>query len=244
MIEVDVKSNATVLAAAFGHLAADQIPFASAQALTTLAFNAQRALKSELVHSMTLRNKFSQTGIQVNRAEKSDWPDQAAEVGIEEKRSYLIDHVTGGTRQGGTHGRAILEDESLRNSSGRVIKSKRPAALIKKGGRSPKGGRPKGARNGQHSTPLPFLLYSSRWGNEVLAKRNGPERYPLEIIYAFRKGVTIKPDFNMRAIAEASVRHGYEAAFNKALRRAIASGKRRTERDASKSSGQGIPDGR
>src|SRR5687768_13555724 len=114
-MRIDIETNADVIAASFGAMAADQIPFASAQALTSLAFDAQRANKSELARVMTLRNRFSQGGIQVNRAEKADWPNQQAEVGIDPRRSYLVDHVLGGSRTGGRHGRAILAEERLRN---------------------------------------------------------------------------------------------------------------------------------
>jgi hypothetical protein len=244
MVPISVQTDAYLIASQFGAMAADQIPFASAQALTTLAFDAQRVEKSELARSLTLRNKFSQGGIQVNRAEKNDWPNQSAEVGIEEKRSYLIDHVTGGTRQGGSHGRAILADESMRNGRGRVPKALRPRAQLKWANKNPKGGRPKGAKTGQHSTPLPFLLHSSKWGNEVLAKRMGAERYPLLIIYAFKKGVSIKPEFDMVGIAERSVQGGYYAAYTKALKRAIASGKSKGDRKSSTSRDQRIDTGR
>lgn len=218
-MDITVTTNAGSLAEMFSNVFRDQVPFATAQALTTLAFMGRSATQSELAASMQLRNRYSAGGVQVNRAEKSDWPDQKAEVGIDKGRSYLIDHVTGGKREGGTHGRAILEDESLRGGSGRIAKSKRPGAMIKRA----RGGRRKGSRNGDQATPLPFIIStSSKWSNEVLVRRQGPERYPLQILYAFKKGVTIKREFEMDVAVAAAVQGNYSQVLGKALARAIA----------------------
>lgn len=234
---IDVQTNARGLARVFGELAAEQFPFASAQALTTLAFDAQRANKAELPHVMKMRNRYSQTGIQVNRAEKHDWPNQQAEVGIDKGRSYLIDHILSGKREGGMHGRAILELESLRNARGRVPKANRPGTMIRKGGRD-RGGRTPGAKNGTHTTPRPFIIGPTKgWNNEVLVQRQGAERYPLQILYAFKRGVQIKREFEMDVVAQVTIAGKYDAAFRKALTRAIRTAKPKAERQASSSAG-------
>jgi hypothetical protein len=240
-MEVTITSNAKALALVMGGLARDQLPFASAQALTTLAFMGQRETKSELIESLTTRNRYSATGIQVNRAEKGDWPNQTAEVGIEKGRSYLIDHVTAGKRQGGTYGRAILEDESLRGSSGRIARKNRPGAMIKRA----RGGRRKGSKNGDQATPLPFIIQTtSKWNNEVLVRRQGPERYPLQILYAFKRGVAIKREFEMDVAVQLAVKGNYSQVLGKALAKAIASAKSKHERRTSGSAGGEIPSGR
>lgn len=239
-----MNSNAEALVRIFGEIARDQLPFASAQALTTMAFEGRKAAQAELAQSLVLRNRFSTTGIQVNRAEKADWPNQKAEVGVEARRSYLIDHVLGGKRQGGAHGRAILEEERLRGPTGRIARKDRPGALLKLARRKIRGGRPKGAKNGQRSTPLPFVLYSSRWGNEVLARRTGPGRYPLQIIYAFKRGVSIKREFEMDVAVQLAIQGTYSRALGKALERAIATAKSKAERSASMSAGAVIDSGR
>lgn len=237
---VEVQTNATALAAVLGQVAASQIPFACAQALTSLAFESQRADKAELQHVMKLRNRYSVSGIQVNRAEKRDWPNQQAEVGIEQGRSYLIDHVLAGKRDGGSHGRAILGMESLRNARGRVPKAKRPAMMIRKGARD-RGGRTPGSKNGTRSTPRPFIIGPTKgWNNEVLVQRQGAARYPLQILYAFRRGVQIKREFEMDVVAQHTIAGHYDAAFRKALARAIRTAKPKAERQASRSAGKVI----
>jgi hypothetical protein len=245
-MDIRVTTNARLLAAVLGDVAGEQIPFATARAQTDVAFGAQRGEKSEMAHAMHLRNRFSQSGVQVNPAEKADWPNTYAEVGIEERRDYLIDHILGGKRQGGTHGRAILEQEGMRSKSGKVPAGKRPGALIEKAMRAKRQAeltRTFGGRKGRDKN-LPFLFYSAKWGNEVLAQRQGHDRYPLRIIYAFRKGVSIKREYPFDVVAERVVGASYYAAFERRLRQAIASGKDRAERRASESRGVDIDSGR
>lgn len=246
MSQVQISSDARALAFALGDFTGIQIPFATSRALNEVAFKVQRTEKSEMARALELRNKFSQSGVQVNKADKGDWPVMYAEVGIEEKRSYLLDHITGGKRQGGSHGRAILEQENLRSGSGRIPAGKRPAALIARAKRAKQQGqlnRTFGARGGKDKR-LPFLFFSRKWGNEVLAQRTGEGRYPLRIIYAFKRGVTIKREFEMEEIAQREVNASYYQAFDRALRRAIASAKSKSERGGSSSRDQVINSGR
>lgn len=236
------QSNALELARTFGDIAESQLPYATAKALTDLAFQGQRESKTELRRAMNLRNPFSAGGIQVDPATKGQWPRPEAQVGIEERRSYLIDHVTGGKRQGGTHGRAIIEDETQRSSSGRVPASKRPAALVAMAKKAKRKADLTAAFGGRRrkGKALPFIFYSRKWGNEVLAIRMEKGRYPLRILYAFRKGVSIKREFEMDVAVRRTVQANYDRAFDKALRRAIGTAKGKGERGASSSRDQRI----
>lgn len=249
MAYVHISSNASALAHALGDFTGSQIPFATARALNDVAFKVQRAEKSEMAKAMTLRNRFSQSGVQVNKADRGDWPVVYAEVGIEQRRSYLIDHITGGKRKGGNHGRAILEQESLRSSSGRVPASKRPGAMIARAARAKK----MGIREAQlvhafdgkrRDKRMPFLIYSSKFKNEVLVQRTSEGRYPLRIVYAFKRGVEIKREFEMDVIARQEVGATYYQAFDRALRRAIATAKTKSERQLSMSRDVAIDSGR
>lgn len=241
---IKLDTNASQLIAILGEVGEKQIPFATAKAINDVAFMGMRAAKSELAQSLTNRNRFSQTGIQVNKADKRQWPNVQAEVGIEERRSYLIDHVTGGKRSGGRHGRAVLNDTSLRNPRGRVPKGKRPAAFIRKARKQGEGGRTPGSKNGVHRKPLPFLIFSGKFGNEVLVRRLGPARYPLEIIYAFTKNVAIKRQFQMDLAVQEQVQGNYERAFGIALQKALRTAKTKSQRRASRSRGVTIDSGR
>jgi hypothetical protein len=212
-INVTVNSNASTLAAILGGVAKTQIPYATTRALNDLAFDSAREVKSRLGEILAMRNPFSQSGIQINKAEKGTWPKTFAEVGIEERRSYLIDHVMGAKRKGNAaHGRAVLVDTDLRNARGRIPKGKRPSALIKR--------KRSTARN-----PASFLIKSGKSGNDLLVRRVGDQRYPLEILYAFNKNVTIKREFEMDLIIQQEVNDNYQSAFAKALNKAIKTAK-------------------
>lgn len=227
MSYVQISTNATALAHVLGDVHGKQIPFATALALTEVAFKVQREEKSEMARTLKLRNKFSQSGVQVNPAERSDWPTIYSEVGIEQRRSYLIDHVTGGNRQGGTHGRAILEQEGLRSGSGRVPAAKRPGAMIARAMRAKRQAelaKTFGGKQGRDKR-LPFLIHSDRWGGEVLVQRTGNTPTPLRTVYAFKRGVTIKREFEMDTIGRQEVARAYYPAFRKALDRAIKTSK-------------------
>ncbi len=243
---VQVTSNAGELERQFGLIAREQLPFATAKALTELAFMGQRESKTELARAMELRNRYSTSGIQVEPATKAQWPRSEAQVGIDEGRSYLIDHVTGGKREGGTHGRAILEAEDLRSSAGRVAKGKRPAALIAAAKQAKRRADAKAAFGGKarKGKNLPFLFFSRKWHNEVLAVRTEKDRYPLRILYAFRRGVSIKREFEMDLVVGRRVQASYEQIFGKHLARAIATGKDKGERSASRSRDVQIDSGR
>jgi hypothetical protein len=242
---VTIETNGQLLARVLGDVQGEQIPYATAKALTEVAFGGQRAAKSEMAHSLKLRNRFSQSGIQVEKADKADWPVVFAQVGVEQRRSYLIDHIEGGKRQGGTHGRAILEQDSLRSATGKVPMGKRPAALIAKARQAKRRADAAQAFTGKRPDKrLPFLFHSSKWGNEVLAQRTGSERYPLKIVYAFKRGVTIRREFEMDLAVERLVGASYYQAFERALRRAIATGKSASERAASRSRGTEVDTGR
>ena len=211
-IQVEVKSNATQLGKALGAVGKKQIPYAIAATLNDLAFDSMREAKSELAESMDLKNKFSQSGIQINKADKKDWPKARAEVGIEERRSYLVDHVTGAKRTGNaTHGVAVLQDTTLRSKTGRVPKGKKPGAMLKTGRRM-KGG------------SKPFIIKKSD-GQELIAMRTGKQRYPLQILYAFNRSVKIDKEFAMDEIIRSEVAAGYDRAFNKRMKQALATAK-------------------
>ena len=222
-MDIAITSNAKALAHAMGDFSGKQIPFATARALTDVAFMAQRKEKGDLGKHLHLRNRFSAGGIQVNPAEKGDWPHAYAEVGIDEKRSYLVDHVLGGKREGGTHGRAILEDESLRSGSGRVPAGKRPKALIERARRAARQAQLTGAFGGKAKAKVGGIVVidSAKWGGELVLQRMAAGKDGLKLLYAFRKGVTIKREVPFEQTAEQVVAREYRGAFYRRLEQAI-----------------------
>lgn len=72
-------------------VAREQIPFASAKALTLTAKDAQAALKSAAAGAMTLRNQHTARGLRIRPADKRDGMGMKAEVGS--KDWYMADQA-------------------------------------------------------------------------------------------------------------------------------------------------------
>lgn len=144
-IRLDINTNAPQLAQAFAELAAEQIPFATAVALTRVAVDSRDVERKNLGRTFTLRSrKRVEGGIQINRAEKSAWPNCAAEVGL--KDEFMARHVVGGEKTpppGGKHV-AIPTKIMPRSPSGIVLARHKPGPIIRRPGgfvAGPQGGR-------------------------------------------------------------------------------------------------------
>lgn len=96
-VRLQVSTNAAELARAMSKLAEEQLPFATAVALTRVAQDARDEVRGKLGKTFTLRNKRVEGGIQINRAEKRDWPNVFAEVGTRD--DFMARHVTGGVKR-------------------------------------------------------------------------------------------------------------------------------------------------
>ena len=68
----------------------------------------------------------------------------------------------------------------------------------------------------------------------------GPERYPLLIVYAFKRGGSATLEFDMIATTEATVGANYQRVYGEAIGRAIATAKSKGERRVSTSRDQWI----
>lgn len=102
---------------------AKQVPFAAAGALNDTAFDARRALQTEILpENLTLRNNFTARSIAVNKAKKTNL---VAEVGT--LSWYVSRLVTGGTtrpRRGIPYkGKRYLFVPAKRTSRGKVSKA-------------------------------------------------------------------------------------------------------------------------
>lgn len=211
MTLITVSSDASQLAKQFGRVFAMEIPFAVALALTDLAFMGQKAAKAELAQSFTLRNRYSAGGIQVNRAEKLDWPHAQSEVGIDERRSYLIDHVLGKRRkpQRGPFKAVPDEDVVKRGSSGKVPAAMRPKALIKR----------INAKGNRSKTPVRYVLSYQGKGEALMRFTQGSSEP--ELVYWFTRSAWIKKRFNMPDSVQRAVAGQYDSALIRAFERSI-----------------------
>ena len=103
---------------------AKQIPFAASRALNDTAFDARREIQNEtLPEALTLRNRFTERSIAVNKAKKTSLVSEAGSLSW-----FVARLVTGGTtraRRGFLHnGRRYLFIPARRTPRGKVPKSR------------------------------------------------------------------------------------------------------------------------
>lgn len=200
-IKVDFKTVpfAKAMEAAYKN----QIPFATANALTTTVKQAQGVIQREAESVFTLRNKHVPRGIRINPATKRNL---TAEVGSVDPFMRL--QVVGGVKQGEAKGesRAVPGPGLRPTKAARVTRGKFPKKLLAKGGRRP---------------PTKVTLKS---GAQAIVQRVGKAPTPLKRLWLLPKQVRVKPRLDLEGKVEETVqRHWADnmiASLDKALRSA------------------------
>ena len=204
--------------------------------MTRTAQDVQTELRDTLGDHFDLRNKFSESGILINRAEKRDWPLATAEAGVEERRGYLIDHALGNKNRTAAGGGRVAIPDTVKTWPDKSANVK-----LSKSGRVPKSKQVSTLKNKRSGSRLPFVIKSkTKTNNELLVQRESKGRYPLKILYAFRPTVSIDKTWHFEEIASAKAGAVYNRNFNDALAKAIATAKGKAERSASRSRGRRI----
>lgn len=209
MIRID--TNAPEIEAQLRRIPQDQLPFASALALTRIAVVGMEAARVELDRDLTLRNTFSTRGIQTTRAERRDWPLQRSSVGIEERRDYLVDQALGAQRrpQRSPFKGIPQTDVVPRSPSGRMPARRRPKALLSRVGKRRSGG-------------VGYFLVK-QGSRELLFQR--AKGGMVQLAYAFSRVAQIRPRFKFQEAVEAAVRANYAGELSKAIDHALATRK-------------------
>jgi len=207
-IDMIIETNIVELGLELGDVAAKQIPFATALALTRTALDARDAAKRQLDDDLTIRSKWIFSGIQINKAVKRDWPHTASEVGIAENRAFLIDHIIGNSRRKSRKGSRVAipnTGEIKRTTTGRIPKAKHVSSLKSKTNRKA------------------FTITSGKTGRKILVRRETKGRYPLKFLYAFESHVSIEAR-KFRFIEAVTKEAGrvYDKNFGRALAKALA----------------------
>ncbi len=133
----------------------EQVPYATAVALTRTAKQAAEAVQKELPRHFILRNQFTKNSIRTIRAEKRDWPESKAIVGS--ISPYLVIQEDGGSKTPAS--KAFSIPKGIRaNETKLVPRSKWPGKILLGNSTIPMGGRTRGASKGSRQKPKPFLL--------------------------------------------------------------------------------------
>ncbi|MCB1176066.1 MAG: hypothetical protein KDK36_00685 [Leptospiraceae bacterium] len=174
-----------------------QLPYAESVALNNIAFRVQRAVRANLRKKFTLRNNWTEKGIQVNKATKYSL---YSTVGTRDE--YLAKHEEGGifrTKSGKSW--SIPLKDIRRNKKGIVTKSKWPGRLRNKKNR----------------------VVESRRGKGKILLQMRKKQKPL-LLYAFEKQIKIKPKLDFEKTAESIgskyMQLEFQIAFDRAMRTA------------------------
>ena len=175
---ISVKHDIDAATRGLDDFALQQVPFATAAALTDTAKDAQSGVQDSLSRRFTLRNNWVRSGIRITPANKST---MTAVVGSLEP--FMEKQETGGTKTARDHSRVAVPVEAKRSKRDMIPKGQRPGALRGK----PKVLSWKGSN---------ILRRGSGFG---ILQRVGKARYPLRVLYWLKRGVQIKRRFGFKA---------------------------------------------
>jgi hypothetical protein len=163
-----------------------QVPFALARALTRTAQDAQGDVRTDLPRRFTIRNTWISRGIRITPASKTK-----PEAIVGSLEPFMARQETGGPKHARSHRHVAVPVKAKRNKRDIIPKGQRPAALKGK--------------------PAVFLLTTAR-GSGIM-RREGKKRYPLQILYWLKTGVTVRPRFGFQDTTSDTVRKRFGLNF-------------------------------
>lgn len=208
---------------------AKQIPFAVSKALNAVAFKGRTASVAKLRDVFTVRNKFVESGINVERATKTAL---TAVVGVEERRAFMQEQIEGGKRHMGTDKAGSSIPVSARaKREDKITPSRFAGALLTKD-EARKNQRLFFSQLGGDRLMLVRRLHkrSSRSRGVLKRRYKGREagtplkpREAIEVVYVFAKDITVKGRWPFPSLVERAVADGWDAEMTKALDDALKS---------------------
>lgn len=126
-----MTTTAKQVAAVLRNFAREQVPFATAVALTRTAQDARAEVVRNLPEHFTIRGRRVEQGVRIVPASKKDWPNPTAQVGT--KDEFMALQVTGGTKRPKRGARHVSVPtrlvEARRTGTGSVPSSLKPRQL-------------------------------------------------------------------------------------------------------------------
>ncbi len=204
-----------------------QIPFAVAKSLTDLAKIGQSAVRANLPKKFNIRaTAFITRNIRITPAKKRDVNRLKAfsAVRTDPKISQFMNiHEKGGTRTPRSSKKLAvptkaLQLKSYRKSSGGVKKRFQPGTLLKdfKGTRGARGPRKK------TRSRKPFIIIG-KGNTPLIVRRVSKKKRPLEVLYVFKKSVTIDRTWGFEKTVMGIVNFKAKKTFEKNISAAIRS---------------------
>ncbi|PHJ92854.1 hypothetical protein VF14_18460 [Nostoc linckia z18] len=221
------------------------MPFATSRAINILAVKARNQEQSKIPDVFDVRTNWllKKGAMPVEASSKRQWPNVHAVIGVKDKIPAL--NVTGGDWGGETAGTmgvplssngADMGTREKLNPGKRVLRpSLHPKALLD----ASKVLKPaKAMRKRKTQASLRTVLKYNRpfitnikagnnlKGRHVLAVRTTRKRYPLQVLYIFKKKVKIPRQWFLDKNVEKFVRQEFAVIFRRELDRALASRKK------------------
>jgi hypothetical protein len=131
---IDVRSNADKIAKEFGDLATNQLPFATARALTWTATSVQKNVLFALPRVFTIRNRFLHNSVRITPAKKSDLTSEVGfRTGDSKKGNtdFMQLQVDGGIKKP-QQKHVSLPRNARKNKNEIITRSNRPRAILNK----------------------------------------------------------------------------------------------------------------
>jgi hypothetical protein len=211
-MQIQIKTGAVKLNKIMTSLEADQLPFAMARTLSGLAYEGRDRNRKMLDRYFKLRTKWVTRTFAVTRAEKKDFPHQEARLSVRDRIMALA--ATGGTRKPASGDDMAIPVEGARpkiNPRNETLGPRYfPGRIVKKR---------KGSYSGRVRKAKPF--YIKLGGKMAVARRRGAERYPLDILYIFKKQADVPQQWPLIRHTERMVRRMYGPRLRKELNRAV-----------------------
>ena len=197
-LDIKVESNLGALTKALDVFGKDQLPFATAGALTSTAFVVRETIVEDTFpRSFDVKNKrFAGATFRVDKANKRKLE---ARVFDRLGKDFLAMQESGGTKRPRGNNVAIPTDE-IRVTGRGVAKARRPRQILQSGKRA--------------------FKTRSKTGQEIIAQRRGKKRYPLKVLYVLEPQAQIKPRFPFYTVAQMSAQKTFEKKLPEFLKRA------------------------
>jgi hypothetical protein len=188
-MKIRVHTDVARYTAALDEAGKRQVPFALARALTMTARDVQVEERADLPKRFTIRTPRVPKGIRITPATKAK-----PEAIVGSIDWFMKDQETGGTRRAKGH-RIAVPKAVRRTKRDLVSKANRPTPVRDK--------------------PKVFLVKTA-YGAGIL-RRQGKERYPVEVLYWLKRGVKIKPAMGFKAKSATTVERRFGPNFVQAL---------------------------
>ncbi len=208
-MDIQVEHNIGDFARWLDRITLDQLPYATAVALTRTAQNVQDVLRQRLTRQFTIRNGWVARGIQVQAASKRDTLRRMNAV-VGSLDPFMERQELSGRKKGRTGRDVAVPLDIRRNKRDRTPPGKWPKALLRKGGRK-----------------RPYFIgtiASGKYrGEQAVFRREGSTPYPLRVAYLLVPDVDVPARWELRRTADEIAPRAFPFQMDTALERAIQS---------------------